>query len=253
VKSIISAFVFLMVLLSAEEVDLSRYETSFYSQNGEDGILKKIFELIEPSAFFCVELGASDGVTGSPTYLLRLQGWNGLLLDRAHDAPSYQLHREYITAKNINELLGRYNVFEQFDLLCINMSYNGFYYWNALDSKYRPSVILIKYNATHLPHEDKVVMYHPFYLGNKTDYFGASILALYQMGRERGYSLVYAEKKGMNLFFIRDEILKENNLVFKDMNEVEKIYRFPIYHNGGGLPPDLKKRPYLSYGQAGNK
>jgi len=62
VKFIISVSAFFMFFLSADEVDLSRYETSLYSQNGEDGILKKIFGLIKPSTFFCVELGACNSI-----------------------------------------------------------------------------------------------------------------------------------------------------------------------------------------------
>ncbi len=128
------------------------------------------------------------------------------------------------------------------------IDYNDFYVWKAIGKAYSPSVVLIAYNGTHLPQEDKVVKYHPLYVGGGYNYFGASIRALYNLGRSKGYSLVYVESTGTNLFFIRDDILKENCLVFKDMNDVEKLYRNPTYGKGpnGGHEKDPKNRPYLT-------
>jgi hypothetical protein len=127
-------------------------------------------------------------------------------------------------------------------------SFNEFYIWKNLDPKYRPQVVLVRYNATHLPHEDKVVKYRPYYCGDDTNYFGASILAMYRLGREKGYSLIYAETKGINLIFVRDDVLEENDLHFKNVNCVEQIYRYPAYGKGpnGGHREDTKHREYVS-------
>ena len=49
--------------------------------------------------------------------------------------------------------------------------------------------MVCEYNATNLPHEDKVVLRNETnFVGN---YFGASILAFYNLGRKYKYSLVY--------------------------------------------------------------
>jgi hypothetical protein len=232
----------------AEEIDLSSYETSLYSQNGEDGILSKIFQLIEPTSRYCVEFGAGEGVTNSNTYLLRKQEWSCLLLDRMHENSNINLYKEFITAENITTLFDKYSVPHDLDLLSIDINYNDFYVWKALDQKFKPAVVLIEYNATHLPNEDKVVKYQFSFCGDGTDYFGASILALYNLGRSKGYSLVYAESAGINLFFIRDDILEEKKLRFKNMNDVEKLYRRPTYivSPNGGPRKDPKNRAYLT-------
>lgn len=231
----------------AEEIDLSLYEKSLYSQNGEDGVIQKIFQLIEPSSQFCVEFGAYDGITGSNTYLLRSQGWGCLLLDRMFEIPKYNLYKEFITADNITSLFDKYNVPFSLDFLSIDIDYNDFYIWKQLDEKYRPAVVVIEYNATHLPSEDKVVQYFPYFSGDGTNYYGASILALYNLARSKGYSLVYAEREGVNLFFIRDDLIQDKHLNFKNINDVNKIYHYPTYGKGpnGGHRQDTKNREYL--------
>jgi hypothetical protein len=246
-------FVFLIsvtscLFASAEEIDLSQYEKSLFSQNGEDGVLVKLFQLIEPSSRFCVEFGADDGITNSNTYLFRLQGWNCLLLDRKNENLKLNLYSAFITAENITQLFDRYKVPYNLDFLSIDVDFNDFHIWKALDNKYRPAVVLIEYNGTHPPDQDKVAKYQPYFSGDGTNYYGASILALYNLGRSKGYSLVYAEQAGVNLFFVRDDILEEKDLHFKDMNNVEKIYRTPKYGKGpnGGHRQDPKIREYLS-------
>jgi hypothetical protein len=245
----INLLVFLLFLtpLCGEEIDLCLYEKSIYSQNGEDGLLAKIFQTIQPTSKFCVEFGAYDGVTGSNTYLLRLQGWESVQFDRNYEIPKHSIHREFITAETINDIFDKYNVPLDLGLLSIDIDYNDFYIWKALDPKYKPAVVLIEYNATHLAHEDKVVKYRPFYVGDDTNYYGASILALYHLGRFKGYSLVHADANGVNLFFVRDDLLKDG-IQFKHINEVDQIYRPPTYGKGpnGGHPEDYRHRAYFS-------
>ncbi len=46
-------------------VDLRAAQCSEFSQHGEDGVIEKIFEIIEPGPKFCVEFGAFDGIHNS--------------------------------------------------------------------------------------------------------------------------------------------------------------------------------------------
>jgi hypothetical protein len=232
----------------AEEIDLNNYEKSIYSRHGEDGVLAKIMEVLNPFPLFFLELGTIDKSIGSNSQLFRMQGWDSLTMNRYYESRNHKIFKEYVTAENVINLLGKHKEQHGFYLLFIDMSYNDFYIWKSLNEKYQATVVVIKYNATHAPSEDKVVKYYPYYCGDGTDYFGASILALYNFGRSAGYSLVYADQSGTNLFFIKDEVLQEKNLQFKNMNDVEKIYRSPMY--GSGLNArylkDMKDRLYLS-------
>lgn len=219
--------IFLLVACSSlfGSIDLEPYEASLYSENGEDGIIAKIFQLARPNLKYCVDLGAGDGITSNLTYLLALQGWKSLLIDRAHRREALNLKKEFLTAGNLNAIFEKYRVPLEFDFLTIDVRYNDYYLWKALDAKYRPSLVAISYNATLGADLAKVVQYHPYFIGDGTSYFGASILALYQLARDKGYSLIYVDKNGCTLFFFRDDLLQEKNLSFLNMNEVQKLYR----------------------------
>jgi hypothetical protein len=235
-------FIFFFLSLFGKEIDLSQYEKSLYSQNGEDGIISQLFQLILPETKSCVELAAYDGIPKSNTHLLRLQGWNCLQIDRQYQIPKENIYKEFITAETVNEIFQKYHVPEKFDLLSIDMGYNDFHIWNSLDLKYNPSVVIIQYNSTHLPDEDKIVKYRPYYLGDSTDYYGASILALYNLGRSKGYNLVYAENSGNHLFFVREDLFLQNEIKFKNLNEVDKLYRPPLCKRSH----DLRSRQYIT-------
>lgn len=229
------------------EVDLRPYELRLISQYGEDGILQKIFDLIGTTNKYYVEFGAGNGHFCSNTkYLREKYGWNGLLFEGScQENSSLNLHRAFITAENICELFAQYNVPQEFDLISIDIDGNDFYVWQALSEQYRPRVVVIECNHHLDSHEDKVVRYDPSYFDN-TGYSGASVLALYNLGRALGYSFVYHESAGINLFFVRDDILAANKIYFKHMNNVEKLYNA----NHDRMYLDPKKTNFISSKQA---
>lgn len=231
-----------------QTIYLSSHEKKVFSQSGEDGILEKIFELLNIDTGYYVEFGVEDGNECNTRFLREVYGWQGLMMDGGNFRPEINLQCEFITAENINDLFQKYQVPDEFELLSIDVDFNDFYIWNALDSRYHPKVVVIEYNASHSPLEDKVVQYNPLAVWDKTNYFGASILALYNLGRKKGYSLVYAEKRGVNLFFIRNDLIDSIPYVFKNINRVSRIYRTPKYGMGprGGHVEDPLFRQYVS-------
>ena len=136
---------------------LHRFEYRFYSQNQEDGIIEEILYHIGQDSKYYVEFGAGDGFRESNTARLREDfGWQGLLMDMCFTNPDINLQQEYITAENINELFEKYKVPKNLDFLSIDVDYNDFYIWRALDSTFRPRLVMIEYNAAHEPSLDRV-------------------------------------------------------------------------------------------------
>ncbi|MEM1169657.1 MAG: hypothetical protein AAGJ08_11410 [Cyanobacteria bacterium P01_H01_bin.35] len=133
-------------------------------------------------------------------------------------------------------------------MISIDIDFNYFYIWKSLDEIYQPRVLVIEHNDSHLPTEDKVVKYDPNAAWDDTNYCGASIRALYNLGKAKGYSLVYGESMGVNLFFIKDSILNEIELSFKETNNIVLLYNFPKYGSAldGGHRHDDQDREYIT-------
>lgn len=164
------------------EIDLQNYEKKYFSQNGEDGVLEKIFELIGTTNKYYVEFGVENALECNSKNLREKHTWSGLLMDSEFYNADINLQKEFITASNINRLFEKYKVPIHFDLLCIDVDYNDFYLWMNLSRVYKPRVVVIEYNGSHIPNEDKIVKYNPLYYWDGTNYFGASLYALAQLG-----------------------------------------------------------------------
>lgn len=234
----------LMCSEKEHEIDLMLYEKRLISQNGEDGVLHKIFDLIGTTDKYYIEFGAGKGHFCCNTkYLREKHGWKGLLLEGAYkDDPTINLHQEFITAENICELFRKYDVPIEFDLISIDIDRNDFYVWKALSSRYKPRVVVIESQSAFNSHEDKVIKYTAHAKWDGSEYTGASILALFNLGRKLGYSLVYQESVGVNLFFIRDDIIEQLPVKFKDINNVEKLYRGKPFY----LKPHVVAKQFVS-------
>lgn len=207
--------------------DLEANESSTYSQNGEDGVLKRIFEQIGTTNKYFVEFGTGPYGLERNTRRLEVEdGWQGLLMDLcAHENSS--VRREQITAENINELFAKYEVPHEFDLLSIDIDGNDYWILKALAEHYQPRAMVLEYNASFPPPAKKSIEYEPDFMWQKTDYYGASLAALEALSRRRGYCLVYCDLRGINAFLVRQDVIPE----FKG-KPVEQMFRGPNFAKG---------------------
>jgi hypothetical protein len=89
---------------------------------------------------------------------------------------------------------------------------------------YSARVVVIEYNYGIPPNENRVVdPSNDTKRWTGTMHFGAGILALAALGRAHGYTLVYAEKNGVNLFFVQTAILKQLGVLHK-VPSIEKLH-----------------------------
>jgi len=236
-----------------EALDLGLYERSVFSQSGEDGVIQRLFESIEPTRRFAVEFGCSDGVTGSNVRnLIVNHGWSGLLMDGDADAvrkaraayadyPAATVAEEWIYPGNVELLFEKYGVPADLDLLVIDIDSNDYYVWRVIRD-YRPKVVIIEFNPNFPPPQKVVVEFHPMNYWEGSDYYGASIQSLYELGRKLGYELVHCTSAGTNLFFVDRKYYDRLNL---GDTSPAALYRPPQYGlveggrapNGHGHPP----------------
>ncbi len=202
-------------LLPPEEVRFEQYERSVYSEYGEDGVIEKIFEMIEPTTRFAVEFGAADGVFLSNTLnLIVNHGWSALLIEglpryaellrkNYKQLPRVKTLEAWVYPGNIEILFEENGVPEDFDFLVIDIDSNDYYVWKVIEN-FRPKVVQIEINPYFPPPQLMVIDFHPMNFWDETDYFGASIESMIRLGKKKGYEPIY-NTGGFNLFFVDRE------------------------------------------------
>lgn len=234
-----------------QPVDLESAERSVFSQYGEDGVVEKIFEVIEPGPKFAVEFGAHDGVNNSNMRNLVVNhGWSSFQIegDPRRAAKLSGNYAQYPTTKtlhawvwpgNIEILFEENGVPEDLDLLVIDIDSNDYYVWRAIHD-FRPKIVMIEANFAFPPPQLAVVDFHPMNYWDLTYYIGASIQSLHDLGKKKGYELLYQMKQGPNLLFIAEEHFPAFGIAD---NSPEAIYRDP--------GPALMGREEWNYGRNG--
>jgi len=225
-----------------EQFNINFFERKIFSQFGEDGIIDFIFSQIGTTNKFFVEFGVEDGSTCNTRYLLERKSWSGLMMDKRNNEHT-QIKNEFITAENINELFAKYNVPKYFDLLSIDIDFNDYWVWKAL-TKYFPRVVVIEYNSSILPTESKVVQYDPNGRWDGTNYFGASILALSNLGLSKGYTLVGCSQHGVNAFFVKKELIPKH-VKLKTVAELYRPAQYGMLKNGKYLGHPLSDKKMI--------
>ncbi len=182
-----------------------------YSQFGEDGIIEKIFETIGEGSKWCVDIGAWDGKKISNTYnLMEHKGWNGVLVEA--DAKKFpDLQKTYENNKkaiclcrwvNFEGPDSLDNIFKEtplpkdFDFLSLDIDGNDYHAWKAMKD-YAPKVAVIEFNR-NIPADIHFIQPKDMKVNQ-----GSSILAIYRLGKEKGYELVAATDP--NAFFVKKE------------------------------------------------
>jgi hypothetical protein len=209
--------------IPSDKIFLSQFERHEFSQFGEDGITEKIFETIGFTNKFYLDFGGT-ATSNNSEILHKKHGFTGVLWNCDDTECDYtKIHTESVNAENIISLCEKYEIPKEFDFLSIDIDGNDWYVFRTLCSVYKPRVVVIEYNASFPPPEDKVVVYDPNFSWKCDTYHGASMQAIYNLARSLGYSLVSAESTGYNLFFIRDDIQYN----FYGTNDVKFLYRTP--------------------------
>lgn len=203
-----------------------------YSQNGEEGVLEKIFETLNIRNGLFVNAGADDiNDHSNVRRLISFYGWDGLFIepngemlkkgrenlssDERINNAEFDFHIGFLsTNKNeekINNVLSEYyDKKTNFDLLTLHI--DSYEYWvleDFLKGNYDAKVILIGYNSSLKDSVTSPVDCNPKigHVSVTDNFYSASGGALNKLATKYGYQLV--------------SICKPNNLIFikKDLNK----------------------------------
>lgn len=208
----------------ADAPGLDRYEYSWLSQNGEDGVIRYLFEQIGYESRWLVEFGFGAKQCNALRLLVH-ENFTGLLMDGSEENVDFFNHaawklgledvsavRTFITRDNLEHLITSNGVPQEIDFLSLDVDGNDYWFWQTLNC-ISPRVVCIEYNAglgpdwsCTVPYDDEFERYakHP-----SGFFHGASLAALEKLGKEKGYYLVGCDLTGTNAFFLRDDVSVE--------------------------------------------
>lgn len=117
--------------------------------------------------------------------------------------------RAFIDSENINELLVNGGMVGEVGLLSIDIDGNDYWVWKSIDVV-NPCIVVIEYNAVFGDLNALTVPYRSDFnrtLAHHSNlYFGASLPALIELGKQKSYTFIGTNKNGSNAFFIRDDL-----------------------------------------------
>ncbi|CAH0997062.1 hypothetical protein EMA8858_03199 [Emticicia aquatica] len=199
---------------------LSQYAKNVVSQNGEDGIIERILEILPNTNNWCVEFGAWDGKYLSNCYnLISNLGWNGVMIE-GNSNKYRQLQQTYkgnektylfnrfvnFTGKNsLDNILQSTPIPIDFDILSIDIDGNDYHIWDSLKI-FMPKVVIIEFNPT-IPSDIAFVQERNIDVSH-----GSSLLSLNILGISKGYELIgttlcnaiFVKKEYFSLFGIEN-------------------------------------------------
>jgi nitrogen regulatory protein PII-like uncharacterized protein len=210
---------------------LNECEKNIFSQNGEDGIINEVFELLPTPQKICIEFGAWDGFHLSNTAnLWANQNWKGILIeadkqkfiDLINNTADYNCVciNEFVSFPEENTLeiiLDRHRVdYSNIAFLSIDIDGDDWYVFESL-KKLHPTVICCEFNPRI--NNNNVYKVTP---RQSKEYIGCSMVALEKLGREKDYTLVAVTS--CNLIFVKNEY----NAYFENYLTGDKLLKTKI-------------------------
>ena len=204
-----------------DKKNLIPYGFKVFSQTDEDGIINEIFKRIGTTNKKFLEFGVNASKNNT-TFLL-LNNWTGVWLEisplkiirikNKYKIPlknnSLRIYKKKITAENINKVIKSLQLKGVIDLFSIDIDGNELYLLNKL-SQIRPRVIVVEYNSKFPPPFKKSIKYSPNFIWKYDDYLGSSLQLLVDNLKKKNYALVGCNISGVNAFFVKKELLKNN-------------------------------------------
>jgi hypothetical protein len=202
--------------------ELRESEFRTFSQWGEDGIIQRLVHTVPIERKLFVEFGVQDYSESNTRFLLLNDNWSGLVMDgdeaniaaiRRSDLfwrHNIKAQRAFVTRENIDELLRGNGVEGDIGLLSIDIDGNDYWVWEAISS-IAPRIVIAEYNARFGPQRAVTIPYDPAFTRQRAHYsmiyYGASLAALTQLGKRKGYALVGCNSAGNNAFFVRRDCM----------------------------------------------
>ena len=236
---------------------INDYEFKVFSQFGDDGILQYLIKNLDIKTKFFVEFGVENYEEANTRFLLECNNWQGLVIDSSSKYISHikkqnyywkfrlKTEESFITKENINLILKKHKINGQIGILSIDIDGNDYWIWKEINN-IDPQIVIIEYNALFGKINSVSIPYKENFnrsdnKNSKNIIYGASLEALYRLGKSKGYSLIGTNLNGNNAYFIKNNLVPQNSNIIKDCtpNDCYKINSFKESFDKNGNILDL--------------
>jgi glycosyltransferase involved in cell wall biosynthesis len=215
----------LIKLMGGDE--FAEHGFKIFSQWDEDGLIQFLVDRCEiPNRTF-VEIGVNDYTEANTRLLAFKDNWSGVVIEgnadcvnRIKSADWYWKYtvnavHSFVAAENINATLTANGMTDDIGLLSIDVDGVDYWIWKAIEV-IRPRIVICEFNGLFGPTAAVTVPYAADFdrvsQHYSSLYAGASLQALIQLGKAKGYTFVGTNVGGNNAFFVRKEVFKKSGL-----------------------------------------
>ena len=242
--------------------DVKKFDEVYYkvfSQNGEDGVLDYLIDILKIKNLKFVELGVGTYKEANTRFLFLDRACKGLIIDKEENLKNQvkeniefwkgdlEIINTNIKKDNINEILNKNNFLDNLDLFSIDL--DGIDYWiiNELPNKFS-KIAVIEYNSIFGDSAEITVPYFENF--NRYDYhysslcYGASLKAVINLMQKKGFLFLGINEIKNNAFFVQnnfsDLINLENDLslsfctstnIRESRNQENQLTYLPIHQS----------------------
>ena len=233
--------------------NLKDVEFKVYSQNGEDGIIDYLINVLNIKNIKFVEIGVGDYTECNTRFLTNNFPFKGLVCDfnsrlkqnlkllvSTHRG-DIQIYNEFIYQENIIEILKKYNFFENINLCSLDIDGNDYFILRRLPINFS-DIFIAEYNQNF---GSKLEVTTPYMKNfNRFDYhysglcWGVSIKALIKLMDKKDYLFLGTNSECCNAFFIKKSLSsKFDNAVIQnyDIKDATNDYICDAREKNGNL------------------
>ncbi|WP_155771210.1 hypothetical protein [Alteromonas mediterranea] len=222
-------------------------EFRVFSQFGDDGIIQYLVNCLDIKIKKFIEFGVENYNESNTRFLLENNNWQGLVIDGEiknvqyiRNTENYWRHDltaicEFVTAENINKLITNAGFDGEIGLLHIDIDGNDYWVWKAI-TVVRPTIVVVEYNSLFGKERCITIPYEPgfarFAKHHSGLYAGASLNALCQLARDKGYCFIGSNSAGNNAYFVLRESVGPLPILSCEQGFVEAKFREHRDENG---------------------
>jgi len=218
--------------------ELNNLDFKIFSQNGEDGIIDFLLYNLQIDSPKFVEIGVGDYNESNTRFIFETRNSKGLIVDCMDNFKKkvkknintwkgdIEILQEFIDDTNIIEILKKFNFSRNIDLFSIDV--DGIDYWIVKKLPPRFSKIaILEFNSNFGPEIEVTVPNIPKF--NRTEYhhsnlcFGASLKALINLMKSKGFSFIGTNRTFINAFFVVNEEMGKLNFNLPDEKNLKKF------------------------------